>query len=109
MHRALWEYIVAVNEGEGEEREKHFREMFEWYVVSLCNLSFHLAKCNSCQEVLAELVHTKDGSRVVREFLARGTAKDRKQILKVLKPHILKMCTNEEAQLVLFTAIDVIE
>ncbi|KAK0450376.1 armadillo-type protein [Desarmillaria tabescens] len=92
VHRALWEYIVAVNESEGEEREKQFREMFE-----------------CCQEVLAELVHTKDGSRVVREFLARGTAKDRKQILKVLKPHILKMCTNEEAQLVLFTAIDVID
>lgn len=29
----------------------------------------------SCQEVLAEMVHTKDGSRVVREFLAQGTAK----------------------------------
>lgn len=29
----------------------------------------------SCQEVLAEMVHTKDGSRAVREFLAWGTAK----------------------------------
>jgi pumilio family protein 6 len=29
----------------------------------------------SCQELLAEIVHTKDGSRVVRDFLARGTAK----------------------------------
>lgn len=28
-----------------------------------------------CQELLAEIVHTKDGSRVVREFVARGTAK----------------------------------
>lgn len=63
----------------------------------------------SSQEVLAELVHTKDGSRVVRDFLARGTAKDRKQILKVLKPHVQRMCTDDEAQLVLFTAIDVIE
>ncbi|KAG7440558.1 ARM repeat-containing protein [Guyanagaster necrorhizus] len=92
VHRALWEYIVAVNESEEGERDKQYREMFE-----------------CCQEVLAELVHTKDGSRVVREFLARETAKGRKQILKVLKPHILKMCTNEEAQLVLFTAIDVID
>lgn len=29
----------------------------------------------SCQEVLAEMVHTKDGSRVVREFIAQGSAK----------------------------------
>lgn len=29
----------------------------------------------SCQDVLAEMVHTKDGSRAVREFIARGTAK----------------------------------
>lgn len=55
------------------------------------------------------MVHTKDGSRVVREFLALGSAKDRKQILKVLKPHVERMCLDDEAQLVLFTALDVIE
>jgi pumilio family protein 6 len=55
------------------------------------------------------MVHTKDGSRVVREFLAYGTAKDRKQILKVLKPHIERMCLDDEAQNVLFTALDVTE
>lgn len=62
-----------------------------------------------CQEALAEMVHTKDGSRVVREFLALGTAKDRKQIVKILKPHVERMCLDDEAQLVLFTALDVIE
>ncbi|KAF9043743.1 ARM repeat-containing protein [Hymenopellis radicata] len=93
VHRALWEYIVAVNEiPQDEERDKQFREIYE-----------------TCQEVLAELVHTKDGSRVVREFIARGSAKDRKQILKILKPHIVKICSDEDAQLVLFTAIDVID
>lgn len=55
------------------------------------------------------MVHTKDGSRVVREFLARGNAKDRKVILKALKPHIERMCVDEEAQMVLLTAMDVIE
>ena len=34
---------------------------------------------------------------------------DRKQILKVLKPHIEKICLDDEAQTVLFTALDVIE
>jgi pumilio homology domain family member 6 len=55
------------------------------------------------------MVHTRDGSRVVREFLARGTAKDRKQILKILKPYAETMAKDDEAQLVLFTALDVTE
>ncbi|KAH9074128.1 ARM repeat-containing protein [Lactarius deliciosus] len=71
VHRALREYLTEIarisNDG---EREK------------------------ICKDSLAEMVHTRDGSRVVREFLARGTAKDRKHI---------------EAQLVLFTAFDVID
>ncbi|KAJ6475719.1 armadillo-type protein [Mycena vitilis] len=93
VHRALWEYIVAVNDSPDEaEREKQLREIFE-----------------VCQDVLAELVHTKDGSRVVREFIARGSAKDRKQILKVLKPHVERMCLDDDAQMVLFTALDVID
>ncbi|KAJ7025570.1 armadillo-type protein [Mycena alexandri] len=93
VHRALWEYIVAVNSSSDEaDAEKQLREIFE-----------------VCQDVLAELVHTKDGSRVVREFLARGSAKDRKQILKVLKPHVERMCIDDDAQLVLFTALDVID
>ncbi|KAF8801167.1 ARM repeat-containing protein [Phlegmacium glaucopus] len=93
VHRALWEYLSTVNTLSDEtESEKLRREMFD-----------------SCQEVLAEMVHTRDGSRVVREFLAQGTAKDRKQILKVLKPHIERMCTDDEAQLVLFTALDVLD
>ncbi|KAH7890344.1 armadillo-type protein [Phlebopus sp. FC_14] len=93
VHRALWEYLTAVNDTEDEiEREKLRREIFE-----------------SCQDVLAEMVHTKDGSRVVREFIAYGTAKDRKHIIKVIKPHVERMCTDDEAQLVLFTALDVID
>lgn len=55
------------------------------------------------------MVHTKEGSTVVRYFLAHGTAKDRKQVLKVLKPHLERIFTNEEGQLVIFTALDVIE
>ncbi|KAI0079156.1 puf family RNA-binding protein [Panus rudis PR-1116 ss-1] len=82
VHRVLWEYISALNTLEDEaEREKLRREIFE-----------------SCQDVLAEMVHTKDGSRV-----------DRKHIVKTIKPHIERMCIDEEAQLVLFTALDVID
>ncbi|KDQ55462.1 hypothetical protein JAAARDRAFT_71318 [Jaapia argillacea MUCL 33604] len=93
VHHALWEYLREVEELEDEaEREKLRREMFE-----------------TCQDVLVEMVHTRDGSRVVREFIARGTAKDRKQIMKLIKPHIERMCKDDEAQLVLFTALDVLD
>jgi pumilio family protein 6 len=59
VHRALLEYLSAINDTEDEsEREKLRKEIFE-----------------SCQDVLAEMVHTKDGSRAVRDFIAYGTAK----------------------------------
>ncbi|KAL5504869.1 PUF6 [Sanghuangporus vaninii] len=93
FHRVLWEYLSQVNELKDEAlQEKLRREIFE-----------------ACQEQIAEMVHTKDGSRVVREIIAQGTAKDRKQIVKVLKPHIERICNDEEAQNVLFTALDVID
>ncbi|RXW13784.1 hypothetical protein EST38_g12072 [Candolleomyces aberdarensis] len=87
VHRVLWEYLNALSGLPDEaEQEKLRREIFE-----------------ICQDVVAEMVHTKDGSRVVREFLAYGTAKDRKQILK---PHIERMYF-DEAQNVVFSAPNV--
>ena len=46
---------------------------------------------------------------MAREMLARGVAKDRKNILRVLKPHLEKLCQDAEAQMVLFTAFDVVD
>jgi hypothetical protein len=37
------------------------------------------------------------------------SVKDRKDIIKVLKPYVVTMAKDEDAQLVLFTAFDVIE
>ncbi|KAJ3782680.1 armadillo-type protein [Lentinula aff. detonsa] len=97
VHCATWEYLDVLarmqdhgNEDDVKEAEKLRRDLFE-----------------SCTELLPEMVHTRDGSRVVREFLARGSAKDRKMILKAVKPHIERMCLDDEAQMVLFTAMDV--
>jgi pumilio family protein 6 len=77
VHRALWEYLTAVNTSpEPADQEKLRREIFDRY-TSKMTLHFLVSflSLGSCQEVLAEMVHTKDGSRVVREFLAQGTAK----------------------------------
>ncbi|KAJ3771595.1 armadillo-type protein [Lentinula raphanica] len=99
VHSATWEYLDALarmqdtgSEDDVKEADKLRRDLFE-----------------NCTELLPEMVHTKDGSRVVREFLARGNAKDRKTILKTLKPHIERICLDDEAQMVLFTAMDVID
>ncbi|KZS89078.1 ARM repeat-containing protein, partial [Sistotremastrum niveocremeum HHB9708] len=92
FHRVILEYLTEIKYLSDEEEEKLRREIFD-----------------SCYELLAEMVHTRDGSRVVREFIAQGSAKDRKAILKTLKPHVEKMCSVDEAQVVLFTALDVID
>lgn len=44
-------------------------------------MSLKLTHNFRCQDVIAEMVHTKDGSRLVREFIARGSAK----VVKIVK------------------------
>jgi pumilio homology domain family member 6 len=74
VHRALWEYLMAVSDTADEvEQEKLRREIYERYIFN--NGPFIITDFLSCQDVLAEMVHTRDGSRVVREFIAHGTAK----------------------------------
>ncbi|KAH9031960.1 ARM repeat-containing protein [Lactarius hengduanensis] len=109
VHRALREYLTEIaritNDG---EREKMYSGIYERLITPSSPIH-SLTILRSCKDSLAEMVHTRDGSRVVREFLAQGTAKDRKHIVKILKPYIATMATDEEAQLVLFTAFDVID
>jgi hypothetical protein len=64
---------------------------------------------DSIQEILPEIVHTRDGAFVARDMLAQAGAKDRKQIVKVFRPHVMKMAEDAEAQTVLMTMFDVIE
>jgi len=119
--------ILRTKLSERSNEERCLRGSCSFCLVIISPWSHHCF--NSCQDVLAEMVHTKDGSRVVREFITQGSAKvsdgwsslsslsrfytlylqDRKHIVKVLKPHVERMCTDDEAQLVLFTALDVIE
>jgi len=93
VHHALWEYLQATHElTKQDDRDKFRGDMFE-----------------VCSELLAEMVHTKDGSRAVREFIVEGSAKDRKQIVKCLKPHLERIGADDEAQLVLFCALECID
>ncbi|KLT41976.1 ARM repeat-containing protein [Cutaneotrichosporon oleaginosum] len=64
---------------------------------------------DAAAESLPEIVHTKDGSAAVRQLLVRGTAKDRKGILQHLRKHVEAIARDADAQLVLFTAFDVVD
>lgn len=54
-------------------------------------------------EQFAELVHTQEGAEVACTLISRATAKERKQIIRALKPHAIKLATNEYGNLVLIT------
>lgn len=93
FHRVVLEYLTCVYAFlEEEDADKKMHDLLE---ASL--------------ESLADILHTKDGAAVVREFIARGTAKDRKNILRVLKPHLQKIAEDGDAQLVLFAAFDYVD
>lgn len=42
-------------------------------------------------------------------YLVLILRQDRKHIVKAIKPHVERMSTSDEAQLVLFSALDIIE
>lgn len=52
-------------------------------------------------EQFAELVHTPEGCEVACTVLAKATAKERKSLLKSLKPHSEALANNEHGQMVL--------
>jgi pumilio homology domain family member 6 len=91
VHCALWEYVSELELlSDQAEAERLRREIIDL-----------------CLDTIAEMVHTRHGSLVSRYLLAYGTAKDRKAIIKLLRPHIERIALDTEAQLVLFTVLDV--
>lgn len=93
FHRFVHEYITCIYRFLSPEvAAKKYKELLE---ASL--------------ESLAEIVHTKDGSAVVRSLLVHGSAKDRKSILQNLRKHTEAIAKDGDAQLVLFTAFDVVD
>lgn len=93
FHRFVHEYLVCVHRFLAPEAAaKKYHDLLD---ASL--------------ESLPEIVHTKDGSAVVRAMLVRGNAKDRKSILQHLRKHTEAIAKDADAQLVLFTAFDVVD
>ncbi|KAJ1510990.1 hypothetical protein HMI54_011107 [Coelomomyces lativittatus] len=59
--------------------------------------------------VLVSIVHQKEGSLVAMRAISRGLPKDRKSILKLFKPYIMKMADNEYGFRVLIQALDTVD
>ncbi|KAK4684513.1 pumilio homology domain family member 6, partial [Tremellales sp. Uapishka_1] len=93
FHRLVLEYLTCIYKFlEPEAADKMMHELL-----------------TAALESLPEIVHTKDGSAVVRELIARGNAKDRKSILQHLRKHLDAMCRDGDAQMVLFTIFDCVD
>ncbi|XP_065069916.1 pumilio homolog 3-like [Rhopilema esculentum] len=61
------------------------------------------------REVIVQMVHTLDGSRVAMNCIWYGTKKDRKLIIKSFKTFVSKICMEEYGYLVLLALFDVVD
>ncbi|KAK8869901.1 hypothetical protein IAR55_000469 [Kwoniella newhampshirensis] len=93
FHRLVLEYVTCIYKYlDAETADKKMHELLA-----------------AGAESFPEIVHTKDGSAVVRELIVRSNAKDRKQILQPLRKHVEALCKDGDAQMVLFTAFDCVD
>ncbi|KAF2357124.1 CPL domain [Trinorchestia longiramus] len=63
----------------------------------------------SLEDGLLPVIHTKDGSKIAMMCLWRGTAKQRKTIIKSFKGHMIEVATWDNSYMVLLAALDCIE
>ncbi|EKG19437.1 hypothetical protein MPH_03300 [Macrophomina phaseolina MS6] len=92
LHDAMLQYFLSTKPGSEEATE--FLE---------------LIKGDEEGDLLKNLAFTKNGARVACLALAYGTAKDRKNILKVYKETIEVMAYDAHAHQVLLAALDVVD
>lgn len=64
---------------------------------------------DTIKERLIELFHTRDGARVAMQCIWFGGAKDRKTVVKTLRPLILKAATEEYAHWTLISIFDTVD
>ena len=92
LHDAMLQYYV--NLSTGSEEATDFME---------------LLKGDEAGDLLKNLAFTASGARVVSLALARGAAKDRKQIIKTYKGLIRELAADSHGVSVLLTALEVID
>ncbi|CAN3354978.1 pumilio homology domain family member 6 [Diutina catenulata] len=91
LHAAMREYMACLCD-DIESNQAQIREFIELL-----------------HEQIAELIHTSEGSDVACSLIALANAKERKSIVKHLKPHAAQMVKNEHGNLVLITLYQVVD
>ncbi|KAJ2390184.1 Pumilio y domain member 6 [Coemansia sp. RSA 2559] len=85
VHRALLDYM---KHADAKERQEVIEAM---------------------RELVVEVLHTRDGAHVGMLCLLYGTPKDRKAIVKSMKPFLRKICCEEYGYAVLIEALDCVD
>ncbi|ODQ68306.1 ARM repeat-containing protein [Nadsonia fulvescens var. elongata DSM 6958] len=85
IHAAMLEFVKNMNSSEKEEFIDLVTEQF------------------------AEIVHTVEGSQVARYCLALATAKERKGLVRSLKPHVKALANDEYGNKVLITLFETVD
>ncbi|KAL7628140.1 Pumilio y domain member 6 [Parahypoxylon ruwenzoriense] len=92
LHDAMYQYYLNVKPG--SEEAKEYMEMI---------------KEDENGDLLKNMAFTRSGARLVCLLLAYGTAKDRKQILKMYKDTFQLMSSDPHGHLVILAAYDLID
>ncbi|KAF9409842.1 pumilio domain member 6 [Entomortierella beljakovae] len=61
------------------------------------------------KEQAVEMLHTKEGAQVAMLCLLHATPKDRKAMLKSMKPFVVKICKEEYGHMVMLRMFDVVD
>ncbi|KAG0008076.1 pumilio domain member 6 [Entomortierella chlamydospora] len=61
------------------------------------------------KEQAVEMLHTKEGAQVAMLCLLYATPKDRKAMLKTMKPFVVKICKEEYGHMVMLRMFDVVD
>lgn len=100
------ELIALISKGSIKHSLTHYllREFFKH-----ADSNFKHEMTQQIRELVVEILHTKDGSRVALHCLWNSNAKDRKIIVKSFKRFVTKIATEENGYLVLLAAFDVVD
>ncbi|KAK6068666.1 pumilio domain-containing protein [Seiridium cupressi] len=92
LHDAMLQYFLNVQQGGDEQKE---------YI--------EMIKEDENGDLLKNMAFTKSGARLTCLLLARGTAKDRKQLLKTFKDTFQLMSTDPWGHLIILASYDLID
>ncbi|KFM83585.1 Pumilio domain-containing protein, partial [Stegodyphus mimosarum] len=74
--------------------------------ITNCDPESRAELIESLRDAVAEILHTRDGSRVAMHCVWHGTQKDRKLIIRSMKTFVAKIAMEEYGHMVLLALFD---